>query len=94
MTTAEQTTPAYLTVPQLAESLGVDAMKVLGWIHRGELQAIDVSERRGGRPRWRIPVAAWQAFQAARSNQASIPAPRQQRRRRRVRDESVIEFYK
>jgi len=84
----------YLTVPALARSLGIDQDKVLTWIHRGELAALNVAENPHGRPRWRIPSEAWEEFQVARSNQASIPAPRQQRRRRRMRGESVIEFYR
>lgn len=81
----------YLTVPALAQSLGVDQDKVLGWIHRGELLAIDVSERRGGRPRWRIPADAWERFQQLRSNQASLPAAPTRRRRR---NPNVIQFFK
>lgn len=94
MTTAEQTTPAFLTVPQLAESLGCDQAKILHWLHTGQLAGVNIAENPHGRPRWRIRKSDWEAFCQARSNQAPAPAPRQQRRRRRVRDESVIEFYK
>jgi len=81
----------FKTVRQLATELGVDPNKVLTWIHTGELRAIDVSERRGGRPRWRIPLEAWADFQRARSNTA-LPSPRQKTRKTR-KTEEVIEFY-
>jgi hypothetical protein len=84
--------PQYWKVPVLARFLGVDQDKILGWIHSGELLAIDVSERRGGRPRWRIPAEAWQAFCVARSNQATLPPPRAARRRRRETSD-IIQFY-
>ncbi len=86
----------FYTVPQLAQALGIDQTKLLGWIHRGELQALNVAESATGRPRWRIPADAWQAFQQARSNTAQAPAPRpqQRRRRRRQADSGIIQFYK
>lgn len=83
----------YLTVPALAESLGVDQDKILGWIHRGELHALNVAESASGRPRWRIPADAWEAFQQARSNRAAIAEVASPRRRRR-RDGYVMRFYK
>ncbi len=82
----------YRTVRYIAESLGIDQSKVLHWIHSGQLAAVDVSERPGGRPRWRISDDAWQAFLAARSNQ-SRPTPPEPRRRRKRQDASVIQFY-
>jgi len=85
----------YLTVPELAESLGCDQMKILRWLHTGQLAGVNIAENSSGRPRWRIPRESWERFQAARSNQqAPAPAPRLQRRRRRMRGEAVIEFYK
>lgn len=83
---------SFLTVKAIATSLGVDQTKVLSWIHRGELTAIDVSKTFGGRPRWRIPETAWREFQEARSNQATPPPPAPKRRRRQA-DASVIAFY-
>jgi len=83
---------AYLTVRGLSEVLAIDQAKVLHWIHTGQLEAIDVSERPGGRPRWRIPEDAWERFCRQRSNQATTPPVRAPKRRRR-RDEGVIQFY-
>ncbi|MCL4205544.1 MAG: helix-turn-helix domain-containing protein [Pirellulaceae bacterium] len=82
----------FLTVKAIAETLGIDQGKVLSWIGRGELTAIDVSERRGGRPRWRIPAAAWEDFKQSRSNRPTPPPPAPKRRRRRT-DALIIEFY-
>lgn len=39
-----------VTPPQYAARLGCKPSKVLGWIVRGELRAIDGAAVRGGRP--------------------------------------------
>lgn len=82
----------YLTVPSLATSLGCDQAKILTWIHRGELRALNVAENASGRPRWRIPLEAWEAFEKARSNAppVEIASPR----RRRKADGYVLRFYR
>jgi excisionase family DNA binding protein len=82
--------PSFLTVKQLAESLGCDPGKILNWIHTGELEAINVSESAAGRPRWRIAADAWERFQLVRSNRATATRSRPKRRRR---DDRVIEFF-
>ncbi len=78
------------TPPKYAEELGVNADKVLAWIRSGELCAIDVSAKRGGRPRWRITPEAITEFEARRS--AMVPAKTTTRRRRRTSPD-VIEFF-
>ena len=78
----------YLTPPQIGEQYGVDPAKVLGWIRRGELRAMNVATTIGGRPRYRIAPADLAAFEAARS---AGPTPRVSRRRRT--DPSVIQFF-
>ncbi len=78
-----------LSVAQIAEHYGVTVHTVLGWIRSGELRAVNVGRRPDGKkPRWRIPLAALEAFEAARTPTA--PAPRA---RRRKRPPEVIEFY-
>jgi excisionase family DNA binding protein len=54
--------PTWLTPPQLAKQLGVQAEKVLGWIRAGELRAVNVAERASRRPRWRISAEAFEEF--------------------------------
>lgn len=78
----------YLTPPAYAKQLGVKASKVVGWINRGDLRALNVSD--GDRPRWRIPMSAIAEFEERRA--ARPPAkPTRQRRRRR---DSLVQFYK
>jgi excisionase family DNA binding protein len=60
--------PATLSVKQLAKSWSVSKDKVLGWIHAGELHAIDVRSSGSSRPQYRIPGDAVQAFSTVRSN--------------------------
>ena len=74
--------------PQVAERFGVDPHKILGWIRRGELRAVNVATSTGGRPRFRISPADLAIFEASR---AAGPQPKITRRRRK--DPSVIEFF-
>jgi predicted site-specific integrase-resolvase len=78
-----------LKVPQYAEESGVTQNTVLAWIRSGELQAINVARKPGGRPSWRISREAIERFEAAR---AATPTPVTTRTRRRKSPE-VIEFY-
>jgi len=67
------TAPAcpYLTPPEVAKLLRVRIDKVRGWIRRGELAAVDVSETIGGRPRYRIARDDLDAF--LRRRQVTTP---------------------
>ena len=83
-----QVTSIYLSPPEVARRYGVDPAKVLGWIRRGELRALNVATHTGGRPRYRISPADLAVFEAAR---AAGPAPKVTRRRRK--DAGVIQFF-
>lgn len=76
-------------VKDLTERYGVGEHTVLGWIHRGELKAIDVSRQRGGRPKWRVTAESLEAFELSRT--PTPPAPRTRRRKRQPAE--VVEFY-
>ena len=65
--------PEFSSPPALAKLLGIEPPKVRAWIVSGELTAIDVAQRRGGRPRYRIAREAVEAFLRRRS---TVPAPR------------------
>jgi len=80
---------SYLTPPAVAELLGVNESKVLGWIRSGELPAVDVGPRGGRRPRWRVAKADLELFLTRR---AANPPPPMVRRRRRA-DKAVIQFF-
>lgn len=67
------------TVQEVADALQVDCGKVLRWLASGELRGVDVSQRRGGRPRWRIRQSDLAMFLDAR---ASAAAPMRRRNRR------------
>lgn len=80
------------TPPDIAADLGCKPESVIGWIRRGELDAVDVSSRPGsGRPRFRVSEEALQEFLARRSVQP--PPKRSVRRKLRDDDVNVIEFY-
>jgi excisionase family DNA binding protein len=81
----------YLTPPEVARVLRVSPHKVLGWIRRGHLRAVNVGN--GSRPRYRISRDSLDAFVLAR--QVVPPQPRAQRRRRPVRGrlDHVVKFY-
>jgi hypothetical protein len=78
-----------LTPPEIARRYGIHPDKVLGWIRRGELRAVNVAANPRGRPRWRIDPIDLEAFEQRRSAQ---PAPALQRRRRQAAGD-VIEFF-
>ncbi len=78
----------YLTPPQIAERFGVDAHKILSWIRRGELRAVNIGDG-CQRPRYRISPDDLAVFEARR---AAGPEPKISRIRRR-KDPSIIEFF-
>jgi excisionase family DNA binding protein len=79
-----------LSVHDLCERYSVSEHTVLAWINRGELRAINVGRSLGAKkPRWRVPQAALEAFELART--VTPPPPRMKRRNR---PPEIIEFYK
>lgn len=70
-----------LSPKQYANARQVSVHKVLGWIKRGELRAIDLSDKHGsGRPRWKITQEAIAEFESRR--QASAPHQKVRRRKK------------
>jgi hypothetical protein len=78
----------FWSVPAVAELLGVDAGKVLGWIRRGEIVGVNIADRQGRRPRWRIAESELQRF--IRSRQSSV----QPVVRRKKRDGDGVEYFR
>jgi excisionase family DNA binding protein len=78
------------SLTQIAATMAVKYETALAWIHTGEIRAIDVTARRGQRPRWRIMEDDLQAFLARR---AAPACPRITRSRKKRVDSGVIEFY-
>lgn len=77
------------TIEQVAQRYGVTQHTVLGWVRAGEMRAVNVGRRPGGRrPRWRITQAALDEFEAGRT--AAAPPPRAVRRKNAG---DVIAFY-
>ena len=83
-------TRPWLTPIEISRELNIGEVKVLGFIHRGELRAVDVSTSRGERPRWRISRSDLQRFLDGRACAPSVPAPK--RRRTAGRDNYVKVF--
>jgi hypothetical protein len=52
----------FLTPPTVAKALAVHPQKVRGFIESGELEAFNLATKRCGRPRYRITLAALNAF--------------------------------
>jgi excisionase family DNA binding protein len=80
-------TDRVLTTAEVAQRLGVSTDEIRHWITSGELAAVNVALRRGGRPRWRIATDDLAAFLSSRS---ATPKPIVRYRRQAP---SVIEFY-
>jgi helix-turn-helix protein len=79
-----------LTTRQIAELYAVNMDKVVGWIRSGQLAAIDVSQRAGGRPRYRVDAADLAEFEESRRVRTA-PVPTQRRSRRR--QSGPIEYF-
>ena len=75
-------------IREIRERYCVGEHTVLGWIRRGELRAIDVSRKPGGRPNWRITQEALDAFEHVRTPTPPIPSGK-----RRKRPADFIKFY-
>ena len=78
-----------LSPPEYAKRLGVKAAKVILWIQRGKLRAVNAATHQYGRPRWRIPPDAIAEFEARR---AAKPVAKVSRRQQR-QEQAVIEFF-
>jgi len=77
-------------VNDLMQRYSVTQATVLGWIHRGELPAINVGTQPGkSKPRWRVTEEALKEFEAKR---AATPAPPRKQRRRKKQNDAVT-FY-
>ena len=80
--------PRFITPIAAARLLGVRDSKVFRWIRSGELPAINLAERQGKRPRYKIERAALDLFLAGRT-----VAQRVQPIRRRQSASNVTNFY-
>lgn len=67
----------FLTPPEIAKRLRVSPAKVLTWIRKGELRAVNLSN--SFRPRYRVCPDALEDF--LQSREVQPPPPRQRRRR-------------
>ena len=89
VTNTEEARQMTYGVKDVTKRFGVGEHTVLAWIRSGELPAINVSRRLGGKPRWRITVESLQAFETLRS--ATPVKPHTRRRREKATD--VVQFY-
>lgn len=85
--------PRSFTPKEVSTHLRVRVQAVLKWISTGELLAYNVGTRRdGGRPRWRIPQPALEAFERSRSTQPKAPAP--PKRRKATTNPKTFQFFR
>jgi len=82
-------TTSAITPPALTRRYAISADKVVAWIRTGELRAINIAAKPGGRPRWRIAEADIEIFELRRS---ATPTTKTTRRKRRAAP-GVIEFF-
>lgn len=79
----------WLTPPEIAARLRCRSSKVILWIRREQLRAVNLAENPDGkRPRWRVSPEALAEFLAARTNRAPVPTSR-----RRKRQQAVTEYF-
>jgi len=77
----------WLKTADVAQELGVKPDKIRAWINSGELVAVDISEFRGQRPRYRIAREELNAFLERR-------ATRKPARQRRSKKTTQRKYYK
>jgi hypothetical protein len=82
----------WLTPREVARGRRIRVGKVLAWIRRGELRAVNHAENRLGRPRWRISAVALENFDRLRLN-APIPRSSVTRQHRRRGNPEIVEFF-
>jgi hypothetical protein len=70
--------------PEIAKLYGVSVQKILAWIRNQELRAVDISQRRGAKPRWVVYAEDLAEFERRRSSTPNVatPAPSRSRTRR------------
>ena len=88
--TTRHTSKSYMTPPEIAKLLRVSPEKVIGWIRRGELRAINVSNG-WQRKRFLIGQDDLDAFLTRREVHPPPPRPR---RMRQAADPDFIEYFK
>ena len=86
----EANIPAYgLKTAEVAKRYRVGLDKVRSWIKSGELQAIDTSPHRCGRPRFIILPDAIADFE----NRRAFIKPRAERPKRRIQPKDIPEYF-
>lgn len=64
------------SVANVSKRYGVGQHTVHTWIANGDLRAIDISRRDGGKPKWHITDEALEAFEQRRSSVQPAKRPR------------------
>jgi hypothetical protein len=80
-----------ITPKDYAKRLRVSPAKVLGWIHRGELRAINIASSLKGRPRFLLSESDIEEFESLRSTLS--PQPKAKAKPRPIHDANFIKYY-
>jgi hypothetical protein len=83
--------PTKITPRALARRYRVSPDKILAWIRSGELRAVNIATKPGGRPRYAIDEADVAAFEERRT--AVQPNKTGRRLKGGKGDQQVIRFY-
>src|SRR6478735_6307472 len=73
-------TPQWHSPAEIARMLRIPSAKVVGWIRRGELLAVNVADNLDGRARWRVSPESLANFLRSRESQPPPTEVRHQRR--------------
>ena len=66
----------WLTPPQVAKMIGVKPDKILYWIHTGQLPAVNVAKKEGGRPQYAVTATGLDVFTTRRSTRPPVKVKR------------------
>jgi excisionase family DNA binding protein len=78
------------TPKEYAKQLRVSPAKVIRWIRRGELRAVNVATSMSGRPRYLISLSEIEAFENLRATLP--PQPKSRTKPKKKRDPNFIEY--
>ena len=80
----------FFSPDDIATRYSVKASKVLAWINSGELRAVNITTRRGVKPRWKIDPITLAAFENSRASKPSPKTPVTRQRRKAEPGETVF----
>ncbi len=69
-----------ITPAEVGRRLGVSLRKVLFWVYAGEIRAINLTQKLGGQPRFKIALEDVEDFERRRTFVPATPIPKRRKK--------------